>query len=139
MSSQLLCRLRELYRHCSDECHFVGIIAVNAPCIKPLFSSSTWLGSSGDPYASSRKKGSYSLSAFGKSKPSQLESTRSTKVGGRSSDEFILRGGGTQTVVNDGQTGRSESLSDEEAGRHPMGGIQVTTMYEIRRDGSQHA
>lgn len=117
---------------------FVGIIAVNAPCIKPLFSTSTWLGSSEDPYSSSRKKGSYSLSVFGKSKPSHLESTKSTKMGGRSSDEFILHGGGTRTFVNDGQTGRSSSLSDEEAGRHPMGGIQVTTMYEIRRDGSRH-
>ncbi|KAE8314035.1 hypothetical protein BDV41DRAFT_534884 [Aspergillus transmontanensis] len=117
---------------------FVGIIAVNAPCIKPLFSTSTWLGSSEDPYSSSRKKGSYSLSVFGKSKPSHLESTKSTKMGGRSSDEFILHGEGTRTFVNDGQTGRSESLSDEEAGSHPMGGIQVTTMYEIRRDGSRH-
>ncbi|KAE8376036.1 hypothetical protein BDV26DRAFT_294452 [Aspergillus bertholletiae] len=117
---------------------FVGIIAVNAPCIKPLFSTSTWLGSSRDRYGSRNgKKGSYSLSVFGKSKPTQLESTNTANAGGRSSDEFILNGGGNHTFVTDGQTGHTESLSDEEAGRHPMG-IQVTTMYEIRRDGTQH-
>ncbi|KAB8230216.1 uncharacterized protein BDW43DRAFT_321646 [Aspergillus alliaceus] len=116
---------------------FVAIIAVNAPCIKPLFSSSVWLGSSKDP-SSRNAKQSYSLSVFGKSKPSQLGSTGGTKLRERSSDEFILCDAGHNTFVNDVHAGMSASLSDEEVGRQPKGGIQITTMYEIRRDGSRH-
>ncbi|KAB8071482.1 hypothetical protein BDV29DRAFT_197345 [Aspergillus leporis] len=116
---------------------FVAIIAVNAPCIKPLFSSSIWLGSSKDP-SSRNGKQSYSMSVFGKSKPSQLGSTRGTKLGERSSGEFILRDTGHRTYVNDGRMGTTGSLSDEEAGQQPKDGIQVTTMYEIHRDGSRH-
>ncbi|KAE8350546.1 hypothetical protein BDV28DRAFT_138925 [Aspergillus coremiiformis] len=107
---------------------FVAIIAVNAPCIKPLFSSTTWLGSSRDPSRSGKNFKSYSMSVL-RSKPSHLDSTRGTK---RSSDEFILGDAGQPTFTNDVHAG---SLSDEEAGRQPRQGIQVTTIYEIRRDG----
>jgi hypothetical protein len=78
------------------------------------------------------------MSVFGKSKPSQLGSTRGTKLGERSSGEFILRDTGHHTYVNDGRMGTTGSLSDEEAGQQPKDGIQVTTMYEIHRDGSRH-
>lgn len=113
---------------------FVAIIAVNAPCIKPLFSSATWIGSTRE--TSKNQSGyptgdSQSTSVFGRyknrTKPSQLGSVDTNP--GRASDEFILHDRGNQTQVN----GTEESLSDEE-GRRQKDGIQVTTMYEVRRD-----
>ncbi|EAW12317.1 uncharacterized protein ACLA_062820 [Aspergillus clavatus NRRL 1] len=114
---------------------FVAIIAVNAPCIKPLFSSSVWLGSSRDPSSKNAQRygagGSYSLSIFGKSKPNPLESNAS-KLGDQGSDEFILRENGASTYVHDVRAGRGRQ-TDEEAGKFADGGIQVTTMYEVKR------
>ncbi|KAI9927001.1 hypothetical protein ASPWEDRAFT_46459 [Aspergillus wentii DTO 134E9] len=106
---------------------FVAIISVNAPCIKPLFSSSIWLGSSKDP-SSKNRAASYSLSVFGKSKPSQLASTN-TYHGERGSGEFILQ---EPSHGHAFMGGEGASMSDEEAAR--KGGIQVTTQYEVRRD-----
>ncbi|KAL2862397.1 uncharacterized protein BJX67DRAFT_385648 [Aspergillus lucknowensis] len=120
---------------------FVAIIAVNAPCIKPLFSTSIWIRSSSKDPSSSRERygtsgnASFGLSAMSRSKHNQLDSAVRTKTG-RDSDEFgMLREtqNGNMSYANDvrGGTGTTNSLSDEETGR--KGGIQVTTMYEVRR------
>ncbi|KAL3462422.1 hypothetical protein BJX64DRAFT_139983 [Aspergillus heterothallicus] len=126
---------------------FVAIIAVNAPCIKPLFSSSIWIRSSSKDPSSGQEYGksggtSFGLSGFSRSKAgnSQVEPTIVTKPG-RDSDEFgMLRDthGGSMAYADrtkESSSGMSDgriSLSDEESGQ--KGGIQVTTMYEIRRD-----
>ncbi|EDP53502.1 hypothetical protein KXW98_002504 [Aspergillus fumigatus] len=115
---------------------FVALIAVNAPCIKPLFSSSVWLGSSKDPSSKNAHRygesGSYSLSVFGKSKPDPLVS-HTSKLGDHASDEFILREQRENgpTYVNDVSGGHGQH-TDEESGKFSGGGIQVTTMYEVR-------
>lgn len=63
----------------------------------------------------------------------QLESTAS-KTAGRDSDEFgMLRDTHNGSSAQAGR-GDNSSFSDEESGRKD-GGIQVTTMYEVRRDG----
>ncbi|KAL4885798.1 hypothetical protein BJY04DRAFT_179217 [Aspergillus karnatakaensis] len=125
---------------------FVAIIAVNAPCIKPLFSTSTWIRSSSKDPSSGRegKSGgtSFGMSAMGRSKHTQLESTNTSRPG-RGSDEFGMlsesRLGRTQ-VGGIGGGGSGGSLSDEEAATGNVGGggkqngIQVTTVYEVRRD-----
>lgn len=72
---------------------------------------------------------------MGRSKHSQLDSAARTKPG-RDSDEFGMlqeTQNGYTVYANDvrGGMGTSyNSLSDEETGR--KGGIQVTTMYEVR-------
>ncbi|KAF4207618.1 hypothetical protein CNMCM8927_002695 [Aspergillus lentulus] len=115
---------------------FVAIIAVNAPCIKPLFSSSVWLGSSKDPSSKNAHRyggsGSYSLSVFGKSKPDPLVS-HTSKLGDHASDEFILREQSQSgpTYVHDVSGGHGQHM-DEESGKFAEGGIQVTTMYEVK-------
>jgi hypothetical protein len=113
---------------------FVALIAVNAPCIKPLFSSSVWLGSSKDPSSKNAHRygasGSYSLSVFGKSKPDPLTSQRS-KLGDHASDEFILREQSGPTYVNDVSGGHGQHV-DEESGKFSAEGIQVTTIYEVK-------
>ncbi len=119
---------------------FVAIIAVNAPCIKPLFSTSIWIRSSSKDPSSGRGAygkstgASFNLSAMGRSgKHTQLESTAS-KTAGRDSDEFgMLRDAHNNSSAQAGR-GDNSSFSDEESGRK-NGGIQVTTMYEVRRDG----
>jgi hypothetical protein len=73
---------------------------------------------------------------MGRSKHTELDSTVKTKPG-RESDEFGMlreRSNGGASFANDVRTGMGDqrSLDDEEAGR--KGGIQVTTMYEVRRD-----
>ncbi|KAL4789398.1 hypothetical protein BDV19DRAFT_374187 [Aspergillus venezuelensis] len=119
---------------------FVAIIAVNAPCIKPLFSSSIWLRSSSkDPssgkgtygYGYGKSGTSLGLSAMGRSKHTQLDSNPGTKPG-RDSDEF-----GMLRSVARAEPGDHDSLEDEERrhGKNGGGGIQVTTMYEVRSDG----
>ncbi|KAL3478165.1 hypothetical protein BJX99DRAFT_256716 [Aspergillus californicus] len=140
---------------------FVAIIAINAPCIKPLFSSTVWLRSSSkdpssgrDAYGRSTGGTSFGLSAFGKSKAghSQLDSAVMASKGGRDSDEFILRearrenrdrdelggdgGRAFESEVRAGlEDGSGSSIEDAEGAR--KGGIQVTTMYEVRRDGGR--
>ncbi|RHZ63410.1 uncharacterized protein CDV56_100707 [Aspergillus thermomutatus] len=118
---------------------FVAIIAVNAPCIKPLFSSSVWLGSSKDPSSKNAQRygasGSYSLSVFGKSKPDPLTS-HTSKLGDHASDEFILREQSAPTFVNDVSGGHGRQ-ADEESGKFTEGGIQVTTIYEVKRGTAQ--
>ncbi|GIK05363.1 hypothetical protein Aspvir_009471 [Aspergillus viridinutans] len=115
---------------------FVALIAVNAPCIKPLFSTSVWLGSSKDLSSKNVHRygasGSYSLSVFGKSKPDPLASNMS-KLGDHASDEFILREQSQSgpTYVNDVSGGHGQHV-DEESGKFSEGGIQVTTMYEVK-------
>ncbi|KKK16274.1 hypothetical protein ARAM_003165 [Aspergillus rambellii] len=117
---------------------FVAIIAVNAPCIKLLFSSSIWLRSSSkDPLSgqapADARSSSYVLSAMAQSKRSQLGSMPTDP--GRDSDEIILReNASTNAYVPDVRGGTAtDSLSDEETGRKP--GIQVTTVYEVHRGG----
>ncbi|KAL2823777.1 hypothetical protein BDW59DRAFT_148324 [Aspergillus cavernicola] len=130
---------------------FVAIIAINAPCIKPLFSSSVWLRSSSKDPSSGREGygngkssngASFRMSGFGKSKAqSQLDSTVVSRPG-RDSDEFILRETrqdhpeiGFAGGERDGSgSGSRSSIEDEEGGR--KGGIQVTTVYEVRREGN---
>ncbi|KAF9890556.1 hypothetical protein FE257_005687 [Aspergillus nanangensis] len=124
---------------------FVAILAVNAPCIKPAFSSSTWLRSSKNTSSKGHPQyDSYGLSAFGKSKGSQLVSngTTTNERGheARASDELALHDRRnnvyTPEVRAGGATDSNNSLSDEEAGRRKEG-IQVTTMYEVRSDAMQ--
>ncbi|RLL96873.1 hypothetical protein CFD26_105499 [Aspergillus turcosus] len=114
---------------------FVAIIAVNAPCIKPLFSTSVWLGSSKDPSSKNAQRfgasGSYSLSVFGRSKPDPLTS-HTSKLGDHASDEFILRDQNAPAFVNDVSGGHGRQV-DEESGKFGEGGIQVTTIYEVKR------
>ncbi|GES57977.1 hypothetical protein ATEIFO6365_0004005300 [Aspergillus terreus] len=104
---------------------FVAILSVNAPCIKPLFSSTVWLGSSRETSNKGGRLGSYSLSVFGKSKPSQLAS-ETTNIRHRDSDEYALHDSAYAHDVRGG-----ESASEEELGRR-KDAIQVTTMYEVR-------
>ncbi|GAB1218289.1 hypothetical protein ATERTT37_007543 [Aspergillus terreus] len=104
---------------------FVAILSVNAPCIKPLFSSTVWLGSSRETSNKGGRLGSYSLSVFGKSKPSQLAS-ETTNIRHRDSDEYALHDSAYAHEVRGG-----ESASEEELGRR-KDAIQVTTMYEVR-------
>ncbi|KAL4924956.1 uncharacterized protein BDV17DRAFT_294905 [Aspergillus undulatus] len=116
---------------------FVAIIAVNAPCIKPLFSSSIWLKSSSkDPssgpgtYGYGKSNASFGLSAIGRSgKHTQLDSNPGTRPG-RESDEYDM----LRSVVR-AEPGDNSSFEDEENGRKRGGGIQVTTMYEVKSDG----
>ncbi|KAL4778183.1 hypothetical protein BJX76DRAFT_362965 [Aspergillus varians] len=117
---------------------FVAIIAVNAPCIKPLFSSSVWLRSSSKDPSSGREgygksgSASFGMSAMARSKHAQLDSTIMSKPG-RESDEYgMLREAQHGISVQAGR-GDNSSIEDEETGR--KGGIHVTTMYEVRRDG----
>ncbi|KAL4770625.1 hypothetical protein BDW60DRAFT_208999 [Aspergillus nidulans var. acristatus] len=121
---------------------FVAIIAVNAPCIKPLFSTSVWLRSSSkDPSSGlgnySKSKGpSFGMSALGRSKHTQLESGTASKAG-RESDEYgMLREANNRgAALASASRYDGSSFEDEESGR--KGGIQVTTMYEVRRDGRE--
>ncbi|KAL6229649.1 hypothetical protein BDW75DRAFT_235036 [Aspergillus navahoensis] len=109
---------------------FVAIIAVNAPCIKPLFSTSVWL-------RSSSKDPSSGLGNYSKSKGrASLESGTVSKAG-REGDEFGMlreanhRGAALASASRDD----GSSFEDEENAR--KGGIQITTMYEVRRDGRE--
>ncbi|RDW68980.1 uncharacterized protein DSM5745_08740 [Aspergillus mulundensis] len=133
---------------------FVAIIAVNAPCIKPLFSTSVWLRSSSkDPssnhghyhYGKSSGAVSFGMSALGRTKHAQLESAVSRV--GRDSDEFgMLREDNQRSVAlasasrGDGSS-FDENDADVRGGKlgtgMAKGGIQVTTMYEVRRDGRE--
>ncbi|KAL4972030.1 hypothetical protein BDW66DRAFT_144983 [Aspergillus desertorum] len=120
---------------------FVAIIAVNAPCIKPLFSSSVWLRSSSkDPSSGlgnySKSKGpSFGMSALGKSKHTQLESGTVSNVGRESEFGMLREANHRGVALASASHGDGISFADEENAR--KGGIQVTTMYEVRRDGRE--
>ncbi|KAL1960120.1 hypothetical protein VTO42DRAFT_292 [Malbranchea cinnamomea] len=133
---------------------FVGLICVNAPCIKPLFSQSTWNPSSSDP--SSQPQGKYGLSGTGgsysmptltsKSKHAMWSSKKNsapvTELGDHCSEESILRERrnednvpyGYSNEVSGGEE-RHNTASSTDRGRNAFGGIQVTTTYEIERSG----
>ncbi|KAL4912889.1 hypothetical protein BDW62DRAFT_215975 [Aspergillus aurantiobrunneus] len=114
---------------------FVAILAVNAPCIKPLFSSSTWLRSSSKDPSSSRQLygksdgNSSGVSGLSREKHPAMDSTALSQPG-RESDEFgMLRETHIESTAP-AVRGDQDGLEDEEAGM--KGGIQVTTLYEVR-------
>ncbi|KAJ0423569.1 hypothetical protein BJY00DRAFT_321698 [Aspergillus carlsbadensis] len=128
---------------------FVAIIAVNAPCIKPLFSHSIWLRSSSKDPSSGREPGksgggaSFGLSGMRRSKGgnSQIVSATMTKPG-RHSDEYVMLAEdahGGSVAYADAARGGGSGMGDSRHGLSGQGsgekaGIQVTTMYEVRRD-----
>ncbi|KAH7157622.1 hypothetical protein B0J13DRAFT_174877 [Dactylonectria estremocensis] len=125
---------------------FVGIIAVNAAAIKPLFSASRWIGSS-----KGGSSGNYKSSGYGSNKyghplgtiggsgvgPSTASSNRHRKMmtdlGDNSSEEHIVQKadyskkpaefGGYQNDIRAGSTNSDRSGN--------LNGIMVTREYEV--------
>lgn len=119
---------------------FVGVIAVNAASIKPLFSASNWLNSSKG--TSSGQKGTgyinkygYPLATIGGAGGGSNAPTKrhhhhhhhTSEYDNNSSEEHIVKMGEPgQTFNNDI---RAESTSTDRTG--PQEGIVVTTTYEV--------
>ncbi|KAK1970016.1 hypothetical protein LY78DRAFT_722089 [Colletotrichum sublineola] len=122
---------------------FVGIIAVNAACIRPLFSNSRWLksskGSSGtnQKYTGSSDKYGHELVTIGgggqsvdrSGKPSKRRHNKynMTELDYNSSEEQIVKPSEPTNWSANG--GRGDSLASNSNGQ---GGIIVTTTYEVR-------
>lgn len=133
---------------------FVGIIAVNAACIRPLFSKARWLSSNRGQSSNYRKYGGNSSghalttigggnsrvgdgSRAGNDGPPLASSRRRNKtlaltdLEDNSSEEHIVKeaqyanGNGTMSDIRAGST-----LSGSSGGQHD-GGIMVTTTYEV--------
>ncbi|RAL00003.1 uncharacterized protein BO80DRAFT_465716 [Aspergillus ibericus CBS 121593] len=103
---------------------FAAVVAVNAPCIKPLFSTrASNEESARDPSRGKGGAGSHSLTVFGQATPGVSRK--------RSEAELIVEDSQSQ-IVSDIRGGL-DRVVDEEAGRG-MTGIQVTTVYEVKRD-----
>ncbi|UQC87482.1 uncharacterized protein CLUP02_12987 [Colletotrichum lupini] len=125
---------------------FVGIIAVNAACIRPLFSSSHWLrstkGSSGanQKYPGSGDRYGHQLVTIGGGGQSvdrsRLPSKRRynkynmTELDNNSSEEQIVKSSDSASWPQNG--GRDGSLNSKSSGQHGHGGIVVTTTYEVK-------
>lgn len=114
---------------------FVGLIAVNAPCIKPLFSTSVWLGSSRGNSSKGKKQysvggsGNYGMSVLGMSKSDQRNTKTATRLTENGSEEMILQDHphdrqGNLGFWNDVSIGGDSETSGPK-------GIQVTTTYEV--------
>lgn len=109
----------------SDPRQFAAVIAVNAPCIKPLFGRSASNGEwPRDPSTGTGGAGSHRLTVFGKSTPEGQASRR------RSGVELMLED--SQSQFGCEVQGGADRVVDEEA-RRGMSGIQVTTVYEVKR------
>ncbi|KAL1984242.1 hypothetical protein VTN96DRAFT_9376 [Rasamsonia emersonii] len=111
---------------------FVGIVAVNASCIKPLFSSSTWLRSANGSSSNNKKS---SRSAYGTTDSYQLSSTLGKKPQNKfhnrtdnSSEEMIVDKDFNSHYKNDVTVGTG---GDGFASGMKSDGIHVTTTYEV--------
>lgn len=117
---------------------FVGIFAVNAASIKPLFSTSRWLNSSKGNNSNSNNNKisgntdqySHPLVTIGRKSTRQNLSSKQRQeadLDGNSSEEHIVKaseyGGGFQNNIRAGSTASGQ-------GGHPDG-IVVTTTYEV--------
>ncbi|KAK7443640.1 hypothetical protein Landi51_08988 [Colletotrichum acutatum] len=126
---------------------FVGIIAVNAACIRPLFSSSRWLrstkGSSGanQKYPSSGDRyghqlvtigggGGQSADRSGLPAKKRYNKYSMTELDNNSSEEQIVKSSDSSNWPQNG--GRDGSLNSTSSGQHGHGGIVVTTTYEVK-------
>lgn len=123
---------------------FVGIIAVNAACIRPLFSSAHWLrstkGSSGNnqKYTGSGDKyghqlvtiggGGQSVDRSGLPSKRRYNKYNMTELDNNSSEEQIVKS--TESTQWPQNGGRGGSLTSKSSGQH--GGIIVTTTYEVK-------
>ncbi|KAH8701591.1 hypothetical protein BGW36DRAFT_423898 [Talaromyces proteolyticus] len=109
---------------------FVAIIAVNAPCIKPLFSGAKWMGSTKDKSSkiptNVRNSGSYNLSKLRVSQNNTHKGALPT-IDDKDSQEFILDGSDHDRSDTFGFTNNVSTSSNQ--ARSP--GIQVTTTYEV--------
>ncbi|KAK2053398.1 hypothetical protein LY76DRAFT_581822 [Colletotrichum caudatum] len=124
---------------------FVGIIAVNAACIRLLFSSSRWLksskGSSGpnQKYTGSSDKHGHQLVTIGgggqsvdrSGKPSKRRHNKynMTELDSNSSEEQIIKPSESTWPAKGGS---DNSLASNSGG--PQEGIVITTTYEVRPD-----
>lgn len=119
---------------------FVGIIAVNAAAIKPLFSTSRWLisskGSSKDKSSGYASKyghplGTMSASAIGQSLSSSRHQKMMTKLDENSSEEHIVSS--TVEYHNNFKNDiRAGSTNSGRSGGGDLGdGIMVTKTYEV--------
>jgi hypothetical protein len=127
---------------------FVGIIAVNAASIKPLFSATRWLTSSkgsGDRYnANSSGKDGHALATIGgsgapRNPPSKNRYLETELADPPSSEEHIVGSGNKNSTdygngfhPNNGgfhSSIRAGSTTSERSGHHD--GITVTTTYEV--------
>ncbi|KAK2769501.1 hypothetical protein CKAH01_15194 [Colletotrichum kahawae] len=129
--------------------HFVGIIAVNAACIRPLFSSAHWLSSSKGSssgamkYTGSGDRYGHQLVTIGgggqstdRSMPAKRRHNKynMTEFDNNSSEEHIVK---SSESANWPQASgeRDGSLTSKSSGQH--GGIMVTTTYEVKPAESQ--
>lgn len=118
---------------------FVGIIAVNAAAIKPLFSASRWLisskGSSKDKSSGYASKyghplGSMNASAIGQSLSSSRHQKMMTKLDENSSEEHIVSS--TVEYHNNFKNDiRAGSTNSGQSGGDLGDGIMVTKTYEV--------
>ncbi|KAF4808461.1 hypothetical protein CGCSCA5_v012418 [Colletotrichum siamense] len=128
---------------------FVGIIAVNAACIRPLFSSAHWLSSSKGSssgamkYTGSGDRYGHQLVTIGgggqstdRSMPAKRRHNKynMTEFDNNSSEEHIVK---SSESANWPQASgdRDGSLTSKSSGQH--GGIMVTTTYEVKPAESQ--
>ncbi|KAI9370411.1 hypothetical protein BJX61DRAFT_535664 [Aspergillus egyptiacus] len=120
---------------------FVAIIAVNAPCIKPLFSSSVWFRSSNKDTSSGLEAygktntTSFPMSGLGRSKHVQLESTVVSMR--RDSEELILKGSPNGNGLLGPVFADEHAAGGGEGGGGGGNAIQVTTAYEVRTDDAR--
>lgn len=129
---------------------FVGIIAVNAGAIKPLFSKAKWLsskGNSGGP-STSEGKGSHPLTTIGGSSaltPRNHHHARSntyTDIDNSSEENIFkpdmshVRGikGETTITATDLESGKGERKGSGDNRNKFPGGITVTTQVDVRGD-----
>ncbi|KAK2855633.1 hypothetical protein FQN49_005002 [Arthroderma sp. PD_2] len=122
---------------------FVAILAINAPCIKPIFSPRAWTVTSDDSKPgdsenqSSNATSSYRLSKLSKCKFDQLSVLRTTDDD-YCNEELALPFNKAQmgfaSRVSSTTRGATSSTTGEQPLESPSGshgGIQVTTTYEV--------
>ncbi|KAK1573744.1 uncharacterized protein LY79DRAFT_696850 [Colletotrichum navitas] len=110
---------------------FVGIIAVNAACIRPLFPGSRWLGSSKGSSDGANQKytggGGQNVDQSGKPSKRLHNKYNMTELDINSREEQIVM---PSEPVWSAKGGRDNALASNSSGQ--QGGIVVTTTYEVK-------
>ncbi|KAL1966340.1 hypothetical protein VTN77DRAFT_4693 [Rasamsonia byssochlamydoides] len=124
---------------------FVGIVAVNASCIKPLFSASRWLRSSKNG-SSNKMSNQYAYGNNSYQLSSQLERSQGGFLSNKSTKRVQTENSSEEMIVKDFDTYRNDvsvGVDVSNGGKSSFGegmltdGIHVTTTYEVtpsRRD-----
>ncbi|KAI1853050.1 hypothetical protein JX265_012806 [Neoarthrinium moseri] len=120
---------------------FVAIIAVNAACIKPLFSNSRWLKSSRNggidskSYKNSRTYGLSRKSSHIRSiLPLYTSKEQGTRILSISEEDFINDNAVAKSVQNE-ISGNTSVITEDRGRRGSEAGIVVTTTYQVQEDG----